>query len=270
MEVWDYATIPGKIEMHFVNKTTCPFCNLLLKKDFLTEGEVLLTVKHCLQCGWWTASHYVKAGVHHKFKEDYVSVRDAYGILKELDLSNIDIPISEIIKYLTVKFDKITQVSPRKFEEVVGSVFSNLGYRAVVTNYSGDNGIDVILHDSSSNMIGVQVKKYNNKIEAAQIRELTGSLKLGDYTKGIFVTTSDFTKGAKETSQLSTTKGIPIELMNAAEFYDALKLSQISVNRQITWETYDIKKFKPYHIQCLGDLDFEKGEFYETPSYDSE
>jgi len=270
MNVWDYQSASRNIDKYMIDKVTCPFCNVSLKKDILVDGKKMFSIKQCLQCGWWTASNFEKVGFKMKFREDIVDVSDGYGVLKELDLADITLPVSEITDYLTVKFDKIYGIAPRKFEEVVGSVFKNLGYRAVVTNYSGDKGIDVILHDSASNMIGVQVKRYNDKIQAAQIRELTGSLKLGDYTKGIFVTTSDFTQGAKTTSELSNIKGIPIELMNADRFYDALKLSQRAVDRPVTWETAKTYRYCMHFTNLQGTLDFQDGTFGETPSYDSE
>jgi restriction system protein len=53
------------------------------------------------------------------------------------------------------------------FEETVASVFRSLGYDATVTAYSGDGGIDVILHKGEER-IGVQVKRYRNSISVEQ------------------------------------------------------------------------------------------------------
>ena len=48
--------------------------------------------------------------------------------------------------------------------------FGDLGYRARVTAYSGDDGIDVILDGDDDKAVGVQVKRYKNRIEVDQIR----------------------------------------------------------------------------------------------------
>jgi restriction system protein len=93
-----------------------------------------------------------------------------------------------------------------------------------VTGYSNDGGIDVIL-EKESKQIGVQVKRYKNKIKVDQIRELTGALFLSGIPKGIFVTTSDFQSGANKLVQKSHDRGIPIELINSKRFYDILKLT---------------------------------------------
>jgi hypothetical protein len=58
------------------------------------------------------------------------------------------------------------------------------------------------------------------------IRALAGALLLGGYTKGIFVTTSHFQSGADRTVALASARGVPIELVDAQRFYDALGIVQ--------------------------------------------
>lgn len=114
---------------------------------------------------------------------------------------------------------------PRLFEETVGSVFRNLGYQALVTAYSGDNGIDVVLVRGQEK-IGVQVKKWKNAIKAEQIDALAGALMRGRYVAGMFVTTSHFQPAAVTAAAQHGSLGHRIELVDAQRFYDALKLSQ--------------------------------------------
>jgi restriction system protein len=118
------------------------------------------------------------------------------------------------------------------FEEIVASVFRDLGYDARVTAYSGDDGVDVVLDGPSGVLIGVQVKRYRDSIKVEQIRALTGALVLGGLTRGVFVTTSTFQKGAADTAERMATRGYQIELMNADRFYDALKIAQRSRYRE--------------------------------------
>jgi restriction system protein len=118
---------------------------------------------------------------------------------------------------------------PQLFEETVASVFRDLGYQAVATAYSGDDGIDVVLQGPEGDTIGVQVKRYkeSRRIGVDQIRELAGSLVLQGWTTGIFVTTSDFQSGAHSTvDRLERFRGMRIELVNATRFYDQLQLAQ--------------------------------------------
>ena len=106
-------------------------------------------------------------------------------------------------------------LNPKVFEDIVGSIFADHGFTVRVTSYSGDDGIDVILLDGQDNAeVGVQVKRYRGKIEAEQIRSLAGALALSEMPKGVFVTTSTFTRGAKLTADRFLELGVPIELVD--------------------------------------------------------
>jgi restriction system protein len=109
-----------------------------------------------------------------------------------------------------------------------------------VTGYSNDGGIDVVLHNGAGELIGVQVKRYNRRVGVSYIREFTGALVLGGYTRGIFVTTSDFQAGAQKVASISADKGFPIELQNADRFFGALHIAQISSIRDV----FDLKPWQ--------------------------
>jgi restriction system protein len=75
----------------------------------------------------------------------------------QLDLSDISLPLYEVRKYLCIKGDSIFDVHPRKLEDIVCSVFKDIGWNARATAYSGDRGIDVILDGPDGTTIGIQV-----------------------------------------------------------------------------------------------------------------
>lgn len=149
----------------------------------------------------------------------------AAASLKELDLTDISTPIDEVRDYLTARFESRKTMSPRLFEETVGSVFRDLGWEAQVTAYSGDGGIDVFL-EKDEETVGVQVKRVRRGIEVGQIISLAGALLLKGLTKGIFVTTSSFQRGVPETVRILERKGYKIELVDAQKLFDALSLAQ--------------------------------------------
>ncbi len=126
----------------------------------------------------------------------------AIGCLKELDLTDVSVPLDDVRQYLLAKKDSVYEAHPKLFEDVVCSVFKDFGWDARVTAYSGDDGIDVVLDGHADNTVGVQVKRYKkqNKIEAEQIRSLAGALVVNGHTRGVFVTTSSFRKGAWQTA----------------------------------------------------------------------
>lgn len=271
MSIWNYSGICADIDSSIYAAQECIFCGTELKLQHLEDIEPWgvwkeLSVERCPLCGWWKASlsHIERLSMG----REHTTTKAAYGVLKNLDITDIKTPITEISDYLTLKYSEVTQVHPKKIEEVVGSVFRNLGYDSLVTNYSGDQGIDVVLHDAQSKLIGVQVKRYKNKIEAQDIRAFTGALLLGGYTKGIFVTTSGFRSGAISTAEQSAKKGVPIILMDPERFYDALKISQGNIIRESTWEMFSHQAFS---WQLIEDFEsFPEEKYYEWPQDEEE
>ncbi|MDF2116379.1 restriction endonuclease [Roseiarcaceae bacterium H3SJ34-1] len=124
---------------------------------------------------------------------------------------------------------------PRLFEETVASVFASVGFTTIVTAYSGDGGIDVVL-EKNGEEIGVQVKRYKDRISVEQIRSLCGALVLRGLTQGIFVTTSSFQSGAEGTAAKFAKKGYKIDLMDSQRFYDVLRLAQSNTIRDMSEE----------------------------------
>ena len=165
--------------------------------------------------------------------EDGIPGNDVYchalvctsAVLSNLDLNDLSTPITEIRKYLSAKYDSRFTMHPKNYENVVSSVLKDIGYFPISTGYSSDGGIDIILSNSNNKQVGIQVKRWKSKIKVEQIRSLLGALIVNNLSKGVFITTSDYQVGAKKlTSELS--HKYSIELLNADDFYAALKLSQ--------------------------------------------
>ncbi len=91
----------------------------------------------------------------------------------------------------------IRAMNPFDFEQRVAGVYARLGYRVTNTPDRGDNGIDVLLRKDGQT-IAVQVKRYagHNTIGEPMLREFYGSY-AGQYHKGIYVTTSSYTRQAR-------------------------------------------------------------------------
>lgn len=228
-----------------VSRERCAFCNELLRvlkhsseTNQVHDGEhneIALHVRTCDTCGWWWATRASYRLMTNVGKYSVIdpsehidnSIWAATAVLKKLDPVDISAPISEVRDYLTGKFESRFQFHPRLFEQTVASVFGDLGYRATATAYSGDDGIDVLLVGRDDQTIGVQVKRYKDRIGVGQIREFAGSLYLKGMLSGIFVTTSDFQSGAQTTTaRYEKFRGMRIKLLNAQAFYEQLQLAQ--------------------------------------------
>jgi len=216
---------------------SCPYCRSLLVvlagkplredayKGMMCHERVLLG---CQSCGWWSASLLDAEAPFMTHDGGYAYLYRSHGVLKELNPADVSIPIEELRTYLIAKYRDRFDVHPRNYEQIVGSVFSDFGFRVRVTSYSGDGGIDVFVLDGDDEAtVGVQVKRYRGKITAEQIRSFVGALMLQGLTAGIYVTTSSYERGAVRTANAAESQlGLPVTLMDARRFYDALKLAQ--------------------------------------------
>lgn len=245
--IWDYQySIAEDIlkSYQYFEINNCPFCKaklFQLSADRYSGGSYLgaglsgdygdqgKQLQVCQTCGWWVITR--KEGYTYGSYEGSLSIQRGCGCLKSLDNVEInEIPLKELRKYLIAKYDTNKLMNGRRFEELVFSIFKDFKYDVVLTEYSGDKGIDLILAENqNSELIGIQVKRYKNKIEADKIREFAGSLILNNMTKGVFITTSDFRKGAKQTASEFGNFNIKIDLINSEKFYNLLKLSQRNV-----------------------------------------
>ena len=115
--------------------------------------------------------------------------------------------------YLNIKqslTDEILQTvkncSPSFFETLVIDVLVKMGYGGTrkdagkAIGKSGDNGIDGIINEDrlGLDVIYIQAKKWDNPVGRPEIQKFAGALQGQRAKKGIFITTSTFTKEAQE------------------------------------------------------------------------
>lgn len=112
----------------------------------------------------------------------------------------IDRGFSEIeIQVKQELLEKLKGIDPYYFQKVILILLKKMGYGDFTeTSKSGDGGIDGIINEDKLGLdkIYIQAKRYeDNKVREKDIRNFIGAMS-GDTTKGVFVTTSDFDKGA--------------------------------------------------------------------------
>jgi restriction system protein len=107
--------------------------------------------------------------------------------------------------------DRVLAAPPGFFEEVIVELLVAMGYggtsddpgRAI--GRSGDDGVDGVIDQDplGVDQLFVQAKRYqrDNNIGPGAIREFFGALSLKRATKGIFVTTSNFSQAARDTAR---------------------------------------------------------------------
>ncbi len=109
----------------------------------------------------------------------------------------------EIKKDLSQKLlDEIKQNSPQFFEKLVVELLLSMGYggsqidAGQAVGQSSDGGIDGIIKEDKLGLdvIYLQAKRWENVVGSSQIRNFVGSLVGRKANKGVFITTSGFTK----------------------------------------------------------------------------
>jgi hypothetical protein len=121
------------------------------------------------------------------------------GLIIEADLSEIN---DELITYLAKHPDKMQDMDPRKFEELVASILRAKGYDIILTPATRDGGFD--MRAFHKNDVGVfltliECKRYlpDKRVPVSVVRGLYGVTEHERATSGLIVTTSSFTKDAK-------------------------------------------------------------------------
>lgn len=103
---------------------------------------------------------------------------------------------------------QVMQISPQQFERLVVEVLVSMGYGGSMRDAgqalgrSGDNGIDGMIKQDPLGLdrVYLQAKKWQNTVHSPEIRTFAGSLTYHRASKGVFLTTSGFSEGAKQTA----------------------------------------------------------------------
>ena len=121
---------------------------------------------------------------------------------------------------------RVRESSPLFFENLVVELLLSMGYGGTSENAgqalgrSGDGGVDGVIDQDplGVDQIYVQAKRYSeeNTVGAGAIREFFGSLNIKKAQKGIFVTTSSFSKAAIKTAQDLGTRIVLIDGLRLA------------------------------------------------------
>jgi len=134
-------------------------------------------------------------------------IEELYEDDNEIEESTQNIIITdineEVKKYFKKHPEKLYDLSPRKFEELVASILEDMGLDIQLTKATRDGGTDIIAsvkNALTSLLILVECKRYapDNKVGVDIIRNVAGVHTLKNPAKSIIVTTSTFTKDAKE------------------------------------------------------------------------
>jgi restriction system protein len=124
------------------------------------------------------------------------------------NVSLIDTEV-EVFSYFARYPEMLYSISPRKFEELVAAIFKNNGFQVELTPETRDGGMDIIAVRKDIITGGalhlIECKRYipENKVAIGVVQRMMGVVEMKKATQGIIVTTSDFSRDAREAASTS-------------------------------------------------------------------
>ena len=157
-------------------------------------------------------------------------LEDAYQKIKETLLNEILL--------------RVKKIHPSEFEKLVVELLVKMGYGGSIaeagkaTRYTNDEGIDGIIKEDKLGLdvIYIQAKRWEGVVSRPEIQKFVGALAGQRAKKGVFITTSDFSKEANVYASQMDTKIVLIDGETLAQYMIDYNLG-VSVQN-----TYEIKK----------------------------
>jgi restriction system protein len=127
--------------------------------------------------------------------------------------------------------DFLSRVNPTSFEYIVLEVLNEMGYGTSRDDLervggSGDGGIDGIISLDKLGLekVYVQAKRWKSDVGSAVIREFVGGLQLKGADKGVLITTSTFTKDARDAAERAR---------GSVVLVDGRRLAQLMIDHEV-------------------------------------
>lgn len=132
--------------------------------------------------------------------------------------------------------DILRKLEPGEFERLCQRILREAGFIQVkVTGKSGDGGIDgtgiIRIGGFLSFRVIFQCKRYSGSVTSQQIREFKGTM-VGRADKGLFITTGNFTRDAKQEAERDGSP--PVDLVDGQQLVE--KMKELSLGTKISTE----------------------------------
>ena len=139
---------------------------------------------------------------------------------------------------------RIQASDPKFFENLVVKLLVAMGYRgpngtSKVTQSTNDGGIDGVINQDAlgTNTIYIQAKRYSsdNVVQRPMIDAFFGSLSRIHADRGVFITTSSFSKNAIETA-----KGFSIVLIDGIQLTELMLQYHVGIQVKNSYQLFEI------------------------------
>ena len=210
--------------------------------DVLKGNPDVLRVKHLRQYSEFIEFHSKKKEETPKISEtEEIAEADDSVSPEEMLIGGYKSIRQELASEI---IEQMKSCSPEFFERLVVELLVAMGYggsrkdAGQAVGRSGDEGIDGIIKEDKLGLdvIYIQAKRWENTIGRPEIQKFVGALMGKHAKKGIFLTTSTYTKEANEYALIPESKIILI---------DGEKLAELMIDHNVgvsVIATYEIKK----------------------------
>jgi hypothetical protein len=204
------------------DQTSCPYCKTVVTSQQYERGDFdgddwgrFAYLAECENCGYW---HCFVNQFNDRPMFSSVGWYAWISKLKEFDHQVPSECTSELAQSLR-RHARWGDLEPRQLEKLVADVFKANFKQAEVFHVGkpDDGGVDVLFVDSGTKCL-IQVKrriKYHKGEGVEVIRNLLGSMLLGNVLRGVVVSTADhFTYRAYDAIGRASERGMIVELID--------------------------------------------------------
>jgi restriction system protein len=157
-----------------------------------------------------------------------------------------ELSYSQIINALREELkQKISECNPYFFEQLVLDLLLKMGYggseidNGELTQKSADEGIDGIIKEDKLGLdkIYIQAKKWGKPVGRPEIQKFVGALQGKRAKKGVFITTSEFSKDAYEYAK---NLDVAVILIDGERLSQYMVENELGISLKHTFKTYSI------------------------------
>ncbi len=181
--------------------------NIAMKKLFLDEVLTDDELDALLNSEFMKPSEeYLSSDRVHQASELYKQSKFALAVSSPILFSSIEL---EVLDYFGRHPELLHSLPPRKFEELIATIFRNNGFNVELTPETRDGGVDIfaVQKDGFGGSILniVECKRYSPeyKVGIGIVQRMLGVVEQHRATQGVIVTTSSFTRDAQTCAQSS-------------------------------------------------------------------
>ncbi|MBN8944972.1 MAG: restriction endonuclease [Rhizobiales bacterium] len=224
------------------------------------------TVFECDHCGWWaieTEGHdAVENGGDGDGNDNDCDYSLVCGILRRFSVSDSDIPVTDLRKWLSTHRDAVVSVDPFVFEKLVADCLKHYYPKADIRLVGGrrDLGIDIFAIAENDEPTIIQVKR-RTRLSATEgvntVRELNGVLFREGVPRGMVITSAcQFSRDAWQEIELAARNNriwgarYKVELKSADFLFEMLDIA--NKNDNFSYATEHLDRYQPPQIDTIS------------------